>query len=183
MIGQSEIGVMRGSRYFFLNLKTNKHVLTFGVFVFVLASCGYQPDEKPISIVEHDIKTLEIALNNYKIHYGNFPSPESNSCFLNNRKLIFELMGSKPPKSADQALTNADRKVFLGPPSSRVINGEFLDEWGKPYIFAIRTNSRSKIDLGWIQVDEDLVLWSCGPNGQNEFGRGDDVASWLQKGK
>ena len=55
-------------------------------------------------------------------------------------------------------------------------NGEFLDEWGTPFLFAI-TNTTQYDRLNPVMKREKwpFVIWSAGPNRTNEFGYGDDI--------
>jgi hypothetical protein len=47
-----------------------------------------------------------------------------------------------------------------------------IDPWGKPYNYALKAvNPLPKI----VEGNHQYMIWSCGPNGIDEFGEGDDV--------
>jgi hypothetical protein len=73
---------------------------------------------------------------------------------------------------------------------------EYVDIWGTPYVYfpyqAYGAKARySKEDgeefeacvvkdvaSGWWPAPSKFVIWSCGPDGVNENGGGDDIVSW-----
>ena len=73
---------------------------------------------------------------------------------------------------------------------------EYVDLWNNPYIYfpfrfygkpAKYLNSEGEEFIAQMTKDEEtgmwpaplkFVIWSCGPNGVNENGGGDDIASW-----
>lgn len=56
-------------------------------------------------------------------------------------------------------------------------DGLILDGWGRPLNFALRSAEVPRISPALLNQSETsgLIIWSSGPNGANEFGRGDDI--------
>jgi prepilin-type N-terminal cleavage/methylation domain-containing protein len=64
----------------------------------------------------------------------------------------------------------------------------FLDPWGRAYHyveFESRTKTDREIASGQLKArgGQSYAIWSDGPNGQNEFGKGDDINSWSEGGR
>ena len=59
--------------------------------------------------------------------------------------------------------------------------GESVDPWGTPYRIIIDTDLNKAISVGGKTLKEEVAVWSCGKNKKNEWGQGDDVASWRQR--
>lgn len=64
---------------------------------------------------------------------------------------------------------------------------EFLDLWGRPLIVFPAGAAQIVCDLGEretamarpdVEGEREVLIWSVGPNGVNEHGRADDIASW-----
>jgi len=61
--------------------------------------------------------------------------------------------------------------------SGNLKDGNFVDPWGNPYRFELRTNPGSDFRPWRGQVVyRDCVAWSMGPDGRNETD--DDIKSW-----
>ncbi len=75
----------------------------------------------------------------------------------------------------------------------RTLNDMIVDPWGMPYNIAIDTNADGSIDIIEKRFDKDadslnfsfvmriyraVIVWSNGPDKQNDFGFGDDICSW-----
>ena len=56
-----------------------------------------------------------------------------------------------------------------------------LDAWGHRYHVRFDDAGSGKITLNGTLINDSVAIWSDGPNGTNEFGGGDDVASWKMK--
>jgi prepilin-type N-terminal cleavage/methylation domain-containing protein len=63
-----------------------------------------------------------------------------------------------------------------------------LDPWGRAYHY-VEFDSRARIDRetagGQIKAKggQSYAIWSDGPNGENEWGKGDDINSWSEGGR
>ncbi len=56
--------------------------------------------------------------------------------------------------------------------------GEFLDPWGSPYRLAVDANYDNHVLLPSERVKSVAVAWSMGPDGIDQHGTHDDIASW-----
>lgn len=66
--------------------------------------------------------------------------------------------------------------LVTNPPLSE---GERLDPWGNPYHVALDNHKDGRISINGIEVPSmNVIAWSNGRNGTNEFGGGDDIVSW-----
>ena len=94
------------------------------------------------------------------------------------------LRGCKNPLEMNRLLVEyIGRSPFVEDYSVRALNrmfgvqrGIIVDAWGQPLRLAVRGGYLS-LD---VFADEDvcsseLIIWSCGPNGWDEWGHGDDV--------
>jgi len=57
-------------------------------------------------------------------------------------------------------------------------DGAFVDSCGNPFHIALDTNGDGWVQVGKDKVNKQIAIWSCGENGINEFGQGDDLRSW-----
>jgi hypothetical protein len=61
------------------------------------------------------------------------------------------------------------------------MNPSLKDAWGHPLHILVTATNASGVRVGTQLVGKPFVIWSDGENGVNEFGTGDDVASWKLK--
>lgn len=75
-----------------------------------------------------------------------------------------------------QYLVENGKAVDL-PPFPYFKKNLLIDPWGNSFCFEWRDKIQ-KINPGspLLQVNSELVIWSKGPNGKNEYGAGDDVS-------
>lgn len=57
----------------------------------------------------------------------------------------------------------------------------FMDPWGKEYNIVIDLNGDGRVAVGDQHVKGRIAVWADGPNGVDELGGGDDIASWRNK--
>lgn len=113
-----------------------------------------------------DIKILETACEAYKGDYGKWPL--TTNLITNNSDLIYTLIASNAGANANATL-NPEARIFLILPNLKdrffPAKGGFLDSWGNPYhVILVASNQ--------------VTIWSSGPNGKDESGKGDDITSW-----
>ena len=53
-----------------------------------------------------------------------------------------------------------------------------LDPWHREYRICLDTDRNGHIALGRLIVKTPVAVWSCGPNGVDEMGLGDDIIDW-----
>ena len=139
--------------YFFLIL--------IAAFLFLLSQiriCG-----TPKQRTKSTLAGLELALQQYKNDIGSFPSGTSKdianaiSGFRNSSDTLDD-MYTKNPKWRGPYWTNLSIEY-----KNSLKNQEILDSWKKPYNFSFK--------------NDEIFIWSCGPNRKNENGAGDDISN------
>lgn len=58
------------------------------------------------------------------------------------------------------------------------INGLPCDAWGRSLHVALDLDGDGKVKVGEAEIPATTLVWSSGPDGQNNHGEGDDVKSW-----
>lgn len=124
---------------------------------------GPRPEAKTKATVElilFEIQRHEIATN------GSFVpmlGPTTNSIQINRTVAAWIAVDS-----------NVSGRVTLTP------DGIVVDAWGRPLNFKLRSNEDLKISRELLNElkegdTNDVIVWSSGANGTNEYGSGDDV--------
>jgi hypothetical protein len=73
-----------------------------------------------------------------------------------------------------QILTSYSQELNV--PKSAILNSLLKDGWGRPLNVDAATNFLSPQDSRWTTLTQSgIVVWSNGPNGTNDSGRGDDI--------
>lgn len=72
---------------------------------------------------------------------------------------------------------NLRNKHFLQP-TPNFINDGYKDPWGHRFIVLLDYDFDKEIALGTETLHGDVFVYSCGPNGDDDYGDGDDVCSW-----
>jgi hypothetical protein len=67
---------------------------------------------------------------------------------------------------------------FLDVPAYRILEGQFLDPWGRPYHITFAKNGTQTTEVGGTIVNSPIAVWSEGRNGKDQAGKGDDISSW-----
>lgn len=98
---------------------------------------------------EAEENAIVVAMERYRRERGELPSEKG---------WLASLSGPRRDKAGP----------YYSPDPRRVKNGEFLDPWGRPYVYQ-RTNDGARVI-------------SVGPNGRDEGGAGDDVVMHLVVG-
>lgn len=52
------------------------------------------------------------------------------------------------------------------------------DPWSNQYRIVLDTDGDGHVNIGSVRVKAIAAAWSCGPNGIDEKGAGDDIVSW-----
>lgn len=84
-------------------------------------------------------------------------------------------------KAAGEEYERADEPDVLGDPNEWKPM-VFLDPWGRPFHYveweSLPPAERKLGDRLVAGETQRYAIWSNGPNGENEWGEGDDIASW-----
>jgi general secretion pathway protein G len=107
-------------------------------------------DKDRVEQAQREVQDLYIALRTYWRNNGRYPPS-------GKRNLLIYLDGD--PKNG-----GSSEVYYLFKPDSRVQSNSFLDPWGRPYLYRAPAQ----------KVGEPMV-WSAGPDGKNQRGKGDDV--------
>jgi hypothetical protein len=116
------------------------------------------------------IKMLEMALTMYRNDFGAYPDDTRPVAVFN------ALTGyGADPDVPDPAIVarpdwhgpyiRCDAKQFR----NAARNQELIDSWGQPYRLRLQQPRHNK---------DGVDLWSCGRNGRDEDGAGDDIKNW-----
>ena len=122
----------------------------------ILASCGKEephppPKPDPIEECRKMIIGIMVAVQRYDDQNGSYPASGAEA--------LVHTLGEPGP----------DGGPYLAFP-----NG-LNDPWGNPWIYV--NNVDGTAPEGWGQF-EPYAVYSFGPNGKDEKGEGDDIASW-----
>jgi prepilin-type N-terminal cleavage/methylation domain-containing protein len=147
---------------------------------------------------KHMALELRKAVGTYSTEYGRYPVASDNGSQAardaeveTDSVLMNVLLGSDeasgpgglnprglPFFSANRA--SSDRNPRDGMVSTPTGGGTLYDPWGNRYrlIIDVDRNNRCKVPSGEGVVAKDVLVWSLGPNGEDDRGRGDDVIAW-----
>ena len=53
-----------------------------------------------------------------------------------------------------------------------------LDRWGHELLIHVSSDKSENLSINGREIDSSVAVWSVGENGINEYGEGDDLASW-----
>jgi prepilin-type N-terminal cleavage/methylation domain-containing protein len=147
---------------------------------------------------KHMALELRKAIGTYSAEYGRYPVASDNGSaatrdaeVTSDRTLMDVLLGSDDARgpgglnprggsfisanrvSSDQNPRNGVRFTPNG-------GGTLYDPWGNLYrvIIDVDRNNRCEDPGGGGVVAKDVLVWSVGPNGKDDRGKGDDVITW-----
>ena len=83
--------------------------------------------------------------------------------------------GTYPESGIDNLKESLSETGSEGTPYHPFKGGSVLDPWGHPLVYINNVDGTAPPD--WSRF-EPYVVYSTGPNGKDERGEGDDVASW-----
>ena len=83
--------------------------------------------------------------------------------------------GTYPPSGIENLKESLMEDGPEGTPYHPFKDGSTLDPWGQPWIYINNVDGTAPPD--WPRFDS-YVIYSKGPDGKDELGDGDDVASW-----
>jgi len=101
----------------------------------------------PRTCASSEVHMLVAAIDAYHCEFGSWPP----QCLTANTALVRVLSGANP------------RQIVFMEIGADLGERSFLDPWKSPYHFLI-------------QDQTSLLVWSNGPNREDERGRGDDIA-------
>jgi hypothetical protein len=125
-----------------------------------------------------DVIALKNAVLGYRHAYDRNPCHESTNNLINHRVIIATLMAQPSWLPEVSALNPAGVRFLNLPPSDRIKGGLWLDPWRNPYHIEVCAMGINSVEIGGVLIHQPVGVWSNGENGRDEFGAGDDVASW-----
>lgn len=123
---------------------------------------------------EVEIQQLSVALQAFRVEYAVFPAPSGGGEGEQDNRRIVAILTAKSG-DADAAKYNPRKIMFFETPDS---SGTMNDPWGHAYHIILDTDSDNRVRIGSTDISTSAAIWSDGPNGTNESGQGDDIASW-----
>jgi prepilin-type N-terminal cleavage/methylation domain-containing protein len=182
-------------------------ILIIGILAgLIVTAVGTVRQRALIAKAKSNIESLKAALAAYNNATGVYPQRGANP--TDDPEALFRALYTGQPKLGggrdnyleDWPIENLGRWAGPNPskdavwqqPSEDELNFTsnfspvvFLDPWGRPYHY-----------VQWYSFPEDqrrlgsfkakggapFAIWSDGPNRENEWGQGDDVNSWSEKG-
>jgi len=119
------------------------------------------------------IQQLLQACTAYHAEYGRFPYDDLNP--VDRELSIRDAISVFQNRDITQ---NRKRIVFYEPAANQTVSGDLVDPWKTPYHVMVDGDGDGKISTFVVPVQQRVLVWSYGPNKQNDYGTGDDIASW-----
>lgn len=107
-----------------------------------------------------NINGIDTALRMYQMEYGRHPDGRTTV------EIAQALAGRNP------------KQIVFFEPSDAAADGLLRDAWGGPFEIAIDHDQDGSVTVGAETIQRPVAIWSHGSNRRNEFGAGDDIASW-----
>ena len=165
------------------------------LMAIVLGGALYAKQKSNISRAKAEVAVLGMAMESFKNDYGRYPTSSTsralmswaggsstggvmvNPVIINANLLYAQLVGPKKyytPKASQLIVyTNTTTITFNATTWYYTPFTCILDPWVHPYNY-YRTYPIQTDQVNQATFD----LWSCGPNGVNENGGGDDISNW-----
>jgi hypothetical protein len=124
-----------------------------------------------------DMSALNGALEAYQAYYGRFPLTSNISGNEANNASLIEILTAKT-NNVEVLRQNPNGRKFLEVSEASLTNGAMVDPWGRSYHIAFGVGATNHLKIGNEGASATIAIWSDGPNGINEYGKGDDVRSW-----
>ena len=163
---------------FGMNFPPRKHCIIGGLIVLVWVATGCSPavDRDYWSLAEVQIQAVVQAIRQYQHTYPTKTLNQSHDGLVLNREVAAVLTATGPAALLDER--NPDRERFLDVGPRGLADGLLIDPWGNALNIVLDSNRLAAL-LGEKAAHPGVpAVWSNGPNGINENGQGDDVASW-----
>ena len=141
------------------------------IYHYKYISLPLTPPEKVGQVkTENMIKQVFTAINLFKLQYGYLPFVVSG----NQQKNELLVMVLCDDTNSAVAKNINHEGVILMMQNYLNENSHLKDAWGNQIHILFATNSNG-ILIGSKTFNSDVVIWSDGKNGINEFGAGDDI--------
>ncbi len=148
-------------------------LLTFTGFV---ATRSGHPRNPTAGTVRSLAQAVQLCRNNC----GRWPVPEGTPEGLVDNAHVIAALTSGAETNAFTKEYNPRGRVFIyiDPEYLDPESKEFLDPWGTPYHIIIDLDADQVVTVGDRNIQRTVAVWSSGKNKKNEWGTGDDIASW-----
>lgn len=142
------------------------------VYIFYPRTTGHPPSKTRLAV--RDCGAIKEAVESFVFEYHRYPLQANTNSdhlyFADHQQLMDSLMGERPSSN-----DNPRGIVF---PDIRFASDKILDPWQHSYNVKADWDGDGKLRIGSTNIATPVAVWSNGPNGENEFGLGDDVTSW-----
>jgi hypothetical protein len=120
------------------------------------------------------VSAIALACHWYESEYGHLPFTGERDEQVQNCSLLLDILLARTDK--DNVGVRNPNGIVFGDPSLEATKP--TDPWGNALkvVFAVDGGKYSKV-CGK-EVGDSVAIWSAGPNGKDECGRGDDIRSW-----
>jgi len=159
----------------------DKSILIFTIALIVLSGIGitviWEIKSGSVKLVASPTRKrayqLCVAVKAFYADYGYYPSEITTvgEGGFSNRRVVAALTGREVERGYRRLNTNNYQYLDTS-------QEEWCDKWQQPYHIIWDIDGDEKIVMGVTTVSDDVVIWSVGKNGVNEWGYGDDVKTF-----
>ncbi len=153
-------------------------IILVGIFAPIIHSCpGHINESTRTGMYERVVISASMA---YLNEYGRLPLQTNtidHNYHTEHAQLHSVLTGSS------NSVTQNPRKLIFLETDFECMNVEermFIDAWGNPLNIFGDWDMDQSITVGTNTINASMAVWSCGKDGENNYGSGDDVNSWEQ---
>ena len=141
-------------------------------FVFaVLFLCAIMTNRRhphPRTKTKVQIMELVLAVKQYQFTYGALPTADG---LVQDRNRLYAILEGKNPRKA----------VFISElKTDKDGRRHYTDQWGNDFIVVLSSSGTIQAGTGGIcqTINDNVAVWSKGPNRIDDHGAGDDICSW-----
>ena len=127
----------------------------------------------------NEVKSLAIAVKAYFNEYARLPVASSEQDVADRLYQGAQSEFVMQVLAGQNGDLNPKRTDFFSLPEAGTA-GQIQDPWGAQYLLMMDNDYDGAVDCGGERIQGPCAVWSSGPNGLNEFGKGDDICSWTE---
>lgn len=142
--------------------------------LFECNSCGgpsYRQGE-----AKADVLSICHAIKMFRDDHGYYPMPTNRLETSDLCAVLKVLIGST--ESVEEKLLNPGAVLYINIDYGRYSSEGYRDPWGSFYNLILYADPKRKVSIDGVQINDNVVVWTNGPNKKNEVGGGDDIVSW-----
>ena len=153
--------------------------LAWGVIAITVAAIvciPFSPDPPPRNAkARFTSRAIVVAIKAFHADYRRYPLQASSAhdhAYNDDQRALTSILTGNP------GFTNENPRKIMYMDRDWSPNGTFVDGWHRPFHVVADWNMNGELLIGKGSITNTVVAWSNGKNGVNEFGEGDDIASW-----